>query len=193
MCIRDSVDGGRGHAPLGLVGGLADLFDLALVEDAGDAGEVAVEIVTGNGDGAVVAPFLGIAHVVGDGVQLGDGGLLGVLAHPGETADVFAHGLFQVVDELSDLGLGIRAEGELDILFAQEVAQTAVYGRNATGLTWPGLRHAGEGALPEIEVLVLKCFGQTRGASVKKVEFEIGLEGFDRLPGDCLLYTSRCV
>ena len=88
---------------------------------------VAEEIVAHDGHLAVVAPFLGIAHVVGDGVQLDDGRLLGGLGHPRKRLDVAAQGLFERLHQLRDLGLGVGAEGRLDVLLPQQIAERAVH------------------------------------------------------------------
>ena len=126
----ESVDRGRGHAPFGFVRRLADLLDALVVGPLGGAHGVAEEIVARNRQLAVIAPLLGRPHIVGDGLQLGERGLLGLFGHPGQRANVLGHGLFQRIHQLRDLRLGVRAEGRAR-------CTSVPAGRRVAGPPWP--------------------------------------------------------
>ena len=89
------VDSGRRHAPLLLVHWLAQVSEVPVARKHAIAAQVADQVVALHIEGRVAAPLLGIADLVADHVQLFFGGLLGVVAHPGQGLDVFAERLFE--------------------------------------------------------------------------------------------------
>jgi hypothetical protein len=71
---------------------------------------VAEQVVALDLERGVVAPLFGIADLVADQVELLFGGLLGLVAHPGQGADVVAEGFLERGYELVHAGLGGRRE-----------------------------------------------------------------------------------
>src|SRR5208283_4389381 len=67
------VDGGRCHAPLAAIHGLADFVDLAEILEDDRALAVAVFVTTIHGELRVVPPVVGITDLVGYRVQLFQG------------------------------------------------------------------------------------------------------------------------
>ncbi len=146
----ERVHRGRGHGPFGLVRGLADLLDAAADADhLRRAQRVAEVIVARDGHLAIVAPLLGRAHVIGDGLQLHQRRLLGLFAS--STAAPWMSlpmDFSRASTSLRDLRLGVGAERHLDVLLAQQVAQRAVHRRHAarTGAAAVPSRRSGSAA-----------------------------------------------
>src|SRR5208283_5976763 len=92
------VDGGRSHAPLQMVDGLADLVELAVVLEGVGAHLVSGGVVGRDDEFGVVAPLVGVADLVGDGGELLVGARLGGGRHPVDLVDVAAHGGLDVMD-----------------------------------------------------------------------------------------------
>ncbi len=84
----ERIDRGRRHVPFGFVGGLADLVEVALPRSLRHLHAVAQVIVARNRHRAVVAPLLGVAHIVGDGGQFRQRGLPGIFRHPPQRLDI---------------------------------------------------------------------------------------------------------
>ncbi len=151
--------GGR-HAPLAPVHRLADFCDLAIeLKDAG-AQHVAHVVVARDGQSAVVPPFVGIADLVGQGVQLLQRLLLGRRRHPGQAIDVLLHGFFNLLHHFLGALLGLGREGALHVGLAQGFTQIVV---RVTHTALPArfeLLRPAQGLAEEIEIGVHKCRGE---------------------------------
>ena len=86
--------------PFLLIHRLADLGELAIVFKFISPRGIAQGIAAHYFQLGVVAPFIGIADLVGDGFELHQGLLLGVGRHPGQIFNVFAERRFQSLDHL---------------------------------------------------------------------------------------------
>ena len=90
------VDGGRSHVPFIAIDGLADFRQPAVKLKPGGAFRVADVVAANDLQRAVVAPFVGIADFIGDGVELGQRLFFGGRSHPGEGLDLTLHGGFDL-------------------------------------------------------------------------------------------------
>ncbi len=97
LWVEVGVDGGRRHAPLVAVDGLAEFAPAAGFFEVGSAGDVAVVVVGLDLERGVVAPGVGVADLVADGVEFAEGFLFGVGAHPVEAFDLGLHGGLDLV------------------------------------------------------------------------------------------------
>ena len=77
-------------------------------------------------DAGIIAPAVGIADLVGDGLELDHGLRFSGRRHPVELLDVLAQRLFERVHHLQGARLAFGAESPLDVLAAQRLAQCAV-------------------------------------------------------------------
>ncbi len=135
-------------------------------------------------DAGVVAPLLGIADLVADHGQLFFGGLLGVVAHPGQRLDVVAQRFFERGNQLVHAVFGRGREVLLDPVLTHGFAECAI--GHAGALLPARFRFllAAESFREEVEVLVKEGFRQQAGLSVQHVPAQIALPGVDRLAGN---------
>ena len=158
--VEVGVDGRRRHAPLVRSTGLPSLFHSRASSKRDARIDVAEVVVRLDLERGVVAPRVGVADLVADGVQLAQRLLLGRGAHPVEVLDLVLHGGFDLLGHQPRLGLGVRGEGAGDELLAQRFAEVAVDGARA-GL--PARRHRGnaaQGGRVEVEVGLLEGLGE---------------------------------
>ena len=121
--VEVGVDGGRSHAPLVEVDGLAELVPLARVLKLGRAQDVAEVVVGFDRERGVIAPGVGVADLVADGVELAQRFLLGVGTHPVEGLDLLLHGGLDLLGHELRAGLHVGGEGAADELLAESFAE----------------------------------------------------------------------
>ena len=153
------VDGGRGHAPLAAVDGLADFGKLAVVFKGVGPLEIAGGVVWLDGEGGVVAPLVGVADLIGDGGEFFLGADLGGGAHPGNGVDVGVHGVLDVVDHFEHFGLAVAGEVLGDVDLAEGLAECAVGG---DGAAFPAGALGGDAV--ELAAVEVEVFRRRRAA-----------------------------
>src|SRR6185437_4047121 len=125
------IHGGWAHAPLFLVERLADFIPVAMnLESAGALG-ITKKIAALDDDCAVVTPFVGVADLVGDGLQLYFRFFLGFRSHPVKALDIIAQGGLQFLNHLQHAVFTFLAEGFIDIRLTQGFAKKPVGGLDA--------------------------------------------------------------
>ena len=175
-----SVDRGRRHAPFLAVHGLIDLGDFAAGFELGRAPNIAEEISGQDGNGAVVAPHLGIADLVADGIELDLGLLLRDIAHPIETVNVSSQRLLKFVHHLQHPCLAIRAERRIHIALSKDFAKLIVH---QTDASLPARRQfllTGQ-FLRVLKIGIHKRLGEPIGGRVKHMPRHVSLESVQRL------------
>src|ERR1039458_2040806 len=117
------VDRRRSHPPILAVRRPVDLLVIALHLERSGAHRIAGIIVGLDRHTAVIAPSVGIANVVDDGVELLIGILLGRVRHPGQLANVLTHRILDRLHHLQSSLFAFGAERAIDIELAQSHAQ----------------------------------------------------------------------
>ena len=173
--------------------GLPILVQLAPRFENRRALHVAEIIVADNLDGAVVAPFVRIADLVDHAVQLLDGALLGVLAHPWQLLDLILHGHFDFLGHHQRSLLGFRRERLGHEYLSQSFAQIAIHLPDAA---FPARRHLLQPAqifAEEIEVGVHKRRRKICGFGVYQMPAKVSLPIVQavRLEQDLQLFVER--
>ena len=90
-------------------------------EDVGSL-RIAHRIAAYDVQGAVVAPLVGIADTVGNGLQLHQRLLLGIGAHPRKILNILSQGFFQRVDHREGALLAFGPERFFHIFLAERLA-----------------------------------------------------------------------
>ena len=88
-------------------------------------------------EGTVVAPPVGIADLIGDGVQFGERLLPGRLLHPGQGLDLSLHCGFDALDHGERVLLGLGAKVASDISLAKRFSEVSI---DIVGATLPARR-----------------------------------------------------
>ena len=181
------VDGGRCHAPLFFVDGLADFVEFVVELEFGRSVEVFDEVDAGDLELRVVAPLVRVADFLAEVVELDLGLFFGLVGHPGQGLDVGGEGFFEGGDELLHVLLGLGGEVFFDPVLADGFAEGAI-GDGGAALPASGLFCLTlQSFLEEVEAGILVGLGKPGGDSVNDVEFEVGLEGVEALIGDELV------
>ena len=147
-----SIDSGRRHHPLGAIYGLPDFVELAVRFEDDGALKAAIEIVAGNGDGTVVAPLIGVADFIGDGLQLEQRLFFRRGGHPGKPLDLGLHGGLDVFGHGESARFRFRSECFVDENVTQGFAERVV---DQLFAALPARLHGGDTAqiiVEEVEV-----------------------------------------
>src|SRR5207248_9716765 len=100
--------------------------ELALRLETRRARDVAEVVVRLDLDRGVVAPPIRIADLIGDGVELPEGPLLRLGAHPVEILDLLLHRRFDALGHVDRLRLRGGGERAMDELLSERLAEVAV-------------------------------------------------------------------
>ena len=154
------VDRLRRHVPLVAVDRLADLVELALVLEHVRAGDVADEVGGVDLEARVVLPLDRVADLGREGVELREGALARLGAHPLELGDALPVRLDEVRDELVHRLLRRRREVPLDVDLADRLAHRRLGEADAALPPLADDGHAGQLRAVEREVLGDELVGQ---------------------------------
>ncbi len=168
------------HAPLRAVHRLVQPRHLAAPLEGVGPLDVAIEVGGADLEPGVVAPLVRIADLDRHGLQLGLGLRLGLRAHPVERLDALAERGAKVLDQVTDLGLGLGREVAGDIGAAQGLAHHRVVERDAALPARALRRLAGQHRAAEGEMRLLEPVVQIRRRLVDQVEGSPGLEHIER-------------
>ena len=175
---------------LGLVDGLAPvLAQVGLAHLLVDADEVLDQVfVFADIDILLhILPFVGIAGVDVDGVQLLQRLGLGRVAHPGILLQAVLESLLQVFDELHHALLATLGEELLDIEFADGLAQATADGADGTLPAGLLLLNTRDG-LVGLEHAVAEGVREETRVGVDDVQLHVGLEVFEWRVGQHILH-----
>ena len=136
---------------------------------------------------AVVAPGVGVADLVANGVQLGESLLLGFRAHPIQLLDSKRHGVFDCVGHFERGGFRLRREGRANVSLAKRFAEIRVDVAHATLPSRLNLFAPRRYLAIEVEVFVDEGGGKFGGVRVDDVEAEIGFPVVERRGLECAL------
>ncbi len=144
-----------------------------------------------DGDGAVVAPFVGITDLVADGVELGQRLLLGGGAHPVELLDAHGHGVFDLLRHLNGRGLQLRRKSLANVLLPQRFAQLVVDVLDAALPARLQFLRATQILAIEIEILVNERRGKIGGAGIGDMEAQIDFPVVERDRASCAFRSLK--
>src|SRR5208282_615346 len=107
------VDRRRRHAPFLAVERFTDLGDFALGFEFVGPQKISQQVSAYDGQRTVVAPHLGIANLVADGLQLELGLFFGFGRHPRQALDILVQRLLQRIYHFQHAPFAVGAEREL--------------------------------------------------------------------------------
>ena len=170
------VDGLRCHMPLVTVNGLAGLVGNPLVVRKEACGHhVLIEALGGiDGQLAVVSPFVGIANLDIELIQLLVGIGLGGVAHPRLGIDALSEADLQVVHQLFHHLLGLGGEVALAVHLAEGLAHGTLHlvsGALPQGIVFLAAAHS---LAEEVEVGLTDVISQIRGTALDDIPLHDG-------------------
>ena len=173
--IEVGIDGGRRHAPFAAVHGLPDFVQLAMSFELGGAQVVTIKIIGHNFHRAVVAPNVGIADFVTNGVQLGQRLLLGFGAHPIQLLNTQRHSVFDAPGHVHRGSFQFGRERFAHVCLSQGFSEIAVNVAHATFPARLKLFGAAQVFAVKVEVFIYEGSGQIWRAGIGDMKPKIGL------------------
>src|SRR5579864_7895383 len=169
------IDGGRGHAPLAAVHGLADFGEVARGFKLRGAKGVRYVRAAIDFERGVIAPLIGIADLDGEGFEFFDGCFARGRAHPRKSLQVVAERGEEIVDEVESAGFGFRREILLDVNLAESFANLLIHGGSAPLPARADFLGAGQDAAIESKIFLYEGVGEQSRGTIEQTPAVIGL------------------
>ena len=151
------------------------LFELSRALEVGVIGVSLVDVEV-----RVVAPFVGITYLDGEGFEFFDGFCLGLVAHPFGSADAVAQSGLQVLHQGQHALFVFLGEVFLDVHLAYSLAQCTIDDTHGAFPQRRGLFLTREDATVEIEVSHVNLGAQVGGGTINHLPCKQGLEVINR-------------
>ena len=172
------VHGLRCHEPLVAIYRLVELRANHLLDFPLVAGKNIAQITIANLKFGIVLPFVGVAHLHIEGIQLLLSHFLGFVAHPLLNLDALAKGNLKVGNKALHTFLGFWGEETLDIELTKCFAQASFNSGYCTLPTWTVLCLSAHGSAVESKIHGTTLIVDIRAGEVNSVPEVDVLQGF---------------